>query len=82
MELRSNLIIKNGNQDKKVFISSILECYGFFIIHITKLAARRKTSRTNSTFGFLLTHKSKLKKPMCYFLANAKYRIEKEKWKM
>jgi hypothetical protein len=30
-----------------------------------------KTSRTNSTFGFLPTHKPKLKNQKSYFLANA-----------
>jgi len=33
------------------------------------LAARRKTSRTNSTFGFLPTHKPTLKKPKELFFS-------------
>jgi len=38
-----------------------------------------KTSRTNSTFGFLPSHKPTLKKPKELFSSNALIEIEKKK---
>jgi len=40
---------------------------------------RKRASRTNSTFGFLPTHRQTQKKPKELFFANAQHRIEKVK---
>jgi len=40
---------------------------------------QKRASRTNSTFGFLPTHRQTLKNQKSYFLANARTENETEK---